>query len=200
MFTANYVKYKKGRFLGTEQSMVIGDGTTMTCTTVRADAADIGAVIGYGKCASLPTKTTKTVSDDDDRYSLNFFPVSTSSAGQPGVYFGTGSTQASADDYCLEAPITSGLTITNGTKRTLEVRDGVYEVSVDFILLNTTASELNICEIGLFSQCTSANTRSGYYQYCAPVLYERTVLAEPITIAPGESKLVTYKLTFNQTM
>lgn len=118
-----------------------------------------------------------------------------------GIYFGSGSTPATKSDYSLESPITSGLTITASALQNTTDGNGKYIYSTDFIVKNTTESEINIYEMGAVSQLPSkAITNVSSAALCYPILFERTVLTEPITIAPGESKLVTYKLTFNQTL
>lgn len=110
-----------------------------------------------------------------------------------GVHFGTGTTPPNKADYKLEEEITSGLSITN--QESAEITDlggGKYKVEASFILKNTTAEAIAISEIGLYSY-------GGYSSSSAyTVLFERQVFDTPITIQPNESKLVTYKLTFNQ--
>lgn len=70
-----------------------------------------------------------------------------------------------------------------------EETSGRYSISGLYTVRSTSEEEINIYEIGCF-----ALVKSGSYY---PVLIERTVLSDPITIAPGEVKLVTYKVTFN---
>ena len=114
-----------------------------------------------------------------------------------GIHLGTGNTPATESDYKLESPITSGLIITNGSVVKTDVGNGKYTITVSGIIQNGTGADINIYEIGLFG-CV------GYYrsstQYYMPTLCERTVLSEPITIPAGERNLVTYKITFNQTL
>ena len=120
------------------------------------------------------------------------------SGSYPGVYFGTGSTPANKANYTLESPITSGLSISNGTRLYVDEGNGIHSYHVTFAVKNTTESEINIYEIGLFSKI-ELNDSSTSAKHCL-ALMERTVLTEPITIAPGATKLVTYKITFNQTL
>lgn len=69
------------------------------------------------------------------------------------------------------------------------------------VLQYATTSDINIYEIGLFS-IVNANTTPGSSSNVKfhSILTERTVLAEPITIKADETKLVTYEITFNQTL
>lgn len=111
-----------------------------------------------------------------------------------GLHFGTGSTPAAASDYALESRITSGLSFTKGELALYEEQEGRYIASVSHAITNTSDAEINIYEIGVVANYFNGSNTAKYY------LMERTVLTEPITLAAGETKLVTYKITFNQTM
>ena len=114
----------------------------------------------------------------------------------PGIYFGSGNTPATKADYKLESPITSGLSIVTPSSAVLQSDgDGKYIYSASFIVTNTSADEIIICEIGLFTPGAGQSASTLYL-----TLMERTVLSEPIIIAPGERKVVTYEITFNQTL
>lgn len=104
-----------------------------------------------------------------------------------GVYFGSGSTPATQDDYRLESPIESGLTFTNGTIRKNTQADGSTIYRNSYIVVNSSDADIVIAEIGILGVV--------HTDYYFPVLFERTVLASPVTISPGESKLVTYTVT-----
>ena len=115
-----------------------------------------------------------------------------------GLRFGSGSTPATKEDYCLASPITSGLAFSKGSLLWDKNTPGKYIAKASHVLTNTSEVEINIYEVGLFCTCYASTSLSSPVTYSA--LFERTVLPEPITIAPGEAKLVTYKLTFNQTL
>lgn len=186
MFTQNYLNYKHDRFMCTNTSsaemieLVNPGGGTFSAYTSRACYGDLGGWMGYGRCCDIATvKNTET---------NGFLEIN------PGVYFGTGSTPAKKTDYTLESPITSGLSIVSPSV-VKEIKSGdVYTFSSIFHVKNTTESELNIWEIGIFTPIERYTNE--YYL----ALMERTVLSEPITIPPGEWKCVTYKITFNQTL
>lgn len=190
MFTNNYLAYRKQAFLGSDNTYyVTADGSSRKMYRLSIEVADLGRWLSLARCRDILT-TSKTESYPDN-------------AVYPGVYFGSGSTPASKADYKLESPITSGLAITNPSALAwTDDGNGKYEVIADYILRNTSDAEINIYEIGVFSPVNSNS--NGKYGASDNVwwlaLMERTVLDEPITIAPGESKLVTYKLTFNQTL
>lgn len=193
MFTNNYIAFRKAAFTAgysysTTVWMKNAVGSSVEACVAHFAFADIGYWMTKALCATnagIASSTTLT--------SQNF----------SGLYFGTGSTPATKADYKLESPITSGLTITNPSALVWDNDgNGKYTACADFIVRNTTESEINIYEIGVFVPTTPKGTAAvsstqGTVNY---VLMERTVLDEPITITPGESKLVTYKITFNQTL
>jgi hypothetical protein len=107
-----------------------------------------------------------------------------------GVYFGSGATPAAKSDYTLEAPITSGLSVTNQDVFTAkDLSDGSMEWSCSYVLQNTTSESITIREIGIV---TPVGLNSSNY-YC--ILMERSVLSNPVTIPAGEAYLLTYKIT-----
>lgn len=188
MFTNNYINWQKHKFFVKSYNDNIKltgpDGTQRACYGANPDASELGSWMWKARCREIAaTEETSNYSHDN-----------------PGVYFGTGSTPATKDDYKLEAPLTSGLTITNPSSVSLTNSGSTYIATASFILTNSTEAEINIREVGLFTPvCNgvrSTPNSSGVYNI---LLMERTVLTEPITIPAGGSKLVTYKLTFNQT-
>ena len=188
MFTKNFINVQRAWFENTgytsdptSQEIVYAVGTKTASVTIAAVSA-VSEGVGYwmktGRCQALPTSYANSAWGPN-----------------PGVYFGSGSTPAKKTDANLESLIDSGLEVTS-PQNVVEYSDGNgrYEFVSDFVVRNTSESEINIFEIGLF---LSVRVKSSQYY---PMLVERTVLSEPVTIAPGEAKLVTYKLTFNQAM
>lgn len=187
MFTKNYDNYKLLMFFGGDSPG--GSPKVLTFTAVDgytwgdsyyAYASNSYNGLGYylpkATCAAMETGTRSTVGG--------------------GVYFGSGSAPATKEDHCLQSPITSGLSIINPPKCSFtEDGNGQKVFSANYVLTNTSDAEINIYEIGLFM--TISQSSSAYYRR---VLAERTVLTEPITIPVGESKLVTYKITVNETL
>lgn len=172
MFTNNYMILQKSFFEGDNAPKLTDEnGSSKTAYLYLQNAF---ANIAFGK---------------------NMAAVSLSGGG---VRFGSGSTPATKSDYCLASPITAGLSFTNGSLIWDTSVPGKYVAKVSHIVTNTSGAEINIYEIGLFGTCHANTTASSPVYFRA--LFERTVLTEPITIAPGESKMVTYKITFNQTL
>lgn len=98
------------------------------------------------------------------------------------IQFGSGVTAASYEDYQLETPITSGLSLVNqsGTLTASSAFDAVthkYSSTRTFTINNSSASSITINELGIF---------------VSSVLCYREVLGAPITIDPGESVTVSF--------
>ena len=188
MFTNNYITFQSLRFFkgdGTNAATFKDtNGSVFNGYLNRTYAADIGYNMKFGRCRGVTASV-------DSSYGSSLYP---------GIYFGDGSTPATKNDYALSSVITSGLSFTNPNDVAVEIDgNGKYVVSAPFIVQNTSEAEINIYEFGVFTPISTDTSASGSITW-KMVLMERTVLSEPITILPGESKLVTYRLTFNQTM
>lgn len=169
MFNNNYKLFKEMQFFCTNKQFIDVNNTKRSVNMQYCYSSDIGADMEVANCRAL-----------DSAYK--------------GVYFGSGTTPPQASDYRLEAPITTGLSIINGSSPiTTDKGNGTYEVSASYIVRNTTAADITISEIGYISYLNNSNS-TGY-----PILFERQVLAVPVTVPAGEAKLITYKITFNQT-
>jgi hypothetical protein len=140
---------------------------------------DFGGLMRYGRCKTFPT------SKGEDK------PVQS----DYGVYFGSGSTPATREDYKLESPIESGLSITNPSSLVwLETDGGNCSAVADFVLRNTSGAKIVVREVGFVSALIRQNDGDFY-----PCLFERTVLDNPVTIPAGEAKLIEYKVTVSET-
>jgi hypothetical protein len=113
----------------------------------------------------------------------------------PGTYFGTGKTPASADDLKLESVITSGLSARSGGYSIFKEAPGRYVFEQRYDLTNITDANITINEMGMVRPVASGETNSPWYY---PVLFDRTVCDEPIVIEPNETRLVVYRIIFNQ--
>lgn len=186
MFTNQYITFKKMAFVASSYNeyVTIKDisGTNRKAYVGRAGYGDVGGCMKNPTCANIAASK--------EAYGT-----------ETGVYFGSGSTPATKDDYKLESLITSGLSITESSLYWAGDDNDEYSVSVDYILHNKSSDEINIYEIGAVSFIPNiANTSANNQALSYPFLWERTVLTVPVTLAPGESKLITYKLTLNQTL
>ena len=139
-------------------------------------------------------------------YSSSFSPRVEPMGINPGVYFGSGNTAPTEDDYTLENVITSGISVT------LSPTSGLYgdyfydaesnsEVGyISYTITNNGSSSVSISEIGHF--CVF-QTGSDYGEdapssatYRKLFLIDRTVLNAPLVIAPGSSAVLRYEIVF----
>ena len=105
-----------------------------------------------------------------------------------GFQLGTGSNAESYEDYALQTPITSGITLASATGNVVEsVLDGQHLKSKhSFTMTNSTASTITVSEIGVFVRST-ANGGSPHW-----VLVYREVPDEPIELGPSESIILEF--------
>lgn len=108
-----------------------------------------------------------------------------------GVSFGTGTTPATASDYCLESILgTTQISVTVPSAVTFSRGDTFDEYSVTFGITNITTEAITISEAGLTAMPFKGNPN--HY-----ALVDRTVLDTPVTIPAGQSKQITYTIRFN---
>ena len=170
MFTNNYIKYREALFFSrvTSSSFKTAKNTDYTGTTGFRDR-DFGVCMGFPVIGD-PTTSTAT-----------------------GVYFGSGTTLPTKDDYTLEAPIITGLIATGLQQNAIVSYDGNGKATAEgsYILKNTSEETITVNEIGYFANGHSNGT-SSYL-----ILHERSVLDTPCVIEPGEAKMITYRIIFN---
>lgn len=112
-----------------------------------------------------------------------------------GIWCGTGTTPVTYEDYTLESPINSGLTIVSnsGTLRQqtqYNSSNNHYSTKRSFTINNSSTSNITISEIGI-SVCVPYQSTYAISYY--GVLVYREVLDTPITLAPSESIVVTFE-------
>lgn len=117
----------------------------------------------------------------------------TSSATGSGVMIGTGTTPATAGDYKLEAQITTGVTFSGTTNVSYNIDDDGYSMFTTGGVKNTGTEPIAVSEVGLVCRLYYGTSSSNLCN----VLLDRTVLEEPITINPGETKQLTYTIRMN---
>lgn len=103
------------------------------------------------------------------------------SSGALTIKVGTGTTTPTTDDYEIQneaAGITCDSTSIGFTSNFTKTYTATFS--------NSTASNVNITELGLFATNSDLQT----------FLLDRTVLSTPITIPAGESKTITYEIVF----
>ena len=116
------------------------------------------------------------------------------STGNGYIIIGSGSTPATENDYALESRITSGLSVVSYTPSKETDANGNVIKRFDFTLQNTSGSDITIAEVGIryyiqgyrTGAGTTGSTKNGF------ILFERTVLSTPVTIAAGDAAAIRY--------
>lgn len=185
MFTKNYKTWQKMVF-NFENFAYFKDavGVSIQANVNYCVNANMGRIMKVARC------TTASMAESSSSSKNGLENVTTNI----GLYFGSGSTAPTEDDYALENMITSGLSIANGSVMVND-EDGVHTVSVSHMLTNTSSEEIVVREVGAFGEVGRYSNSKYYYHL---VLFERTVLTDPMVIPAGKSKMVNYVLTFNQ--
>lgn len=104
-----------------------------------------------------------------------------------GLYFGTGDTTPSVNDYTLSGEFIQNLRSDDVISSTASGA-GYTELQATIAIKNNNASSVTIKEIGLFGRLYRSDDGSNIF------LMDRIVLATPITLAAGETKSITYNL------
>jgi len=119
-----------------------------------------------------------------------------------GVTFGSGTTQPTENDYKLESPISSGISVTRDVYKTPTSSDKL-SVEIHYSVTNTSGSDITISEIGLKKSLYAASVPN---ILATPILtntptlgrvflIDRTLLDNPVTIHPGDTADLKYILS-----
>ena len=120
-------------------------------------------------------------------------PASNSYSGYNGcgVYFGTGTTEPTENDYNIETPLTNYNII---QVNTLPILTNIYTdandcLCVDLIysIKNESNESVTITEVGMFSHTQQSGTHRA-------IMIDHTLLDEPLTMAAGEIKQFKYTI------
>ena len=111
--------------------------------------------------------------------------TTTTNANQFGVIIGDGDTQPDVTDYKLSGNIITSFTATTAISQ--NVADGKVQFVATYNITNTGSDPIVIKEIGL-------TRRSQVYAPQYRILLTHDLLATPVTIAPGDTGVVTYKI------
>ena len=105
-----------------------------------------------------------------------------------GVWYGTGTTLPTLDDYKMEAPITDGSLSTKAGSAALvaSVEADCVRISVPHSVTNLTSQDITISEIGCLGQIESGNS----------FLLDHTVLETPIVVPAGKTIALEYVIKF----
>lgn len=139
-------------------------------------------------CAATLSRQTETYSSTESRYGDLRAYVGSDLYSYGYVYFGTGTTPATLDDYKLESIITSGISISEQSE-TSSLADNVITKKATYILKNNSSSDITIGEIGIYKYINYGSSSNASF-----FLLERTVLDEPITIPADGTGTVNYTI------
>ena len=153
-----------------------------------------------GNTASGKIKVKNT--QGQDRYLGNRFSsfpntVYTSvqrTVSSPGIYVGTGDTAPTANDYCLEQMITSGISASSSSITSGLDDSGNPFVQYLFTITNTTSSDITIKEVGYSQYLYVSNSLNGDAVNYNTLLLDRTVLTTPVTVPANDSAAIKYTL------
>jgi len=109
--------------------------------------------------------------------------------GRGYIILGNGTTEPTPEDYRLESQITENLSCDN-----VSVSRNTMIKTYTATFSNSGTSPMTVTEIGYVSRFAKIYN-AGDYIY-DDFLMDRTVLDTPITIPAGESRTVTYELSF----
>ena len=116
-------------------------------------------------------------------------------ASAAGIHLGSGTTAPSVNDYSLESRIYSGLSVTKA-EQVGEGLDSSGNLQCKTVLTvkNNNSSSVTIGEIGYVQNIRCVSTQGETTLTTKRVLFDRTLLNNPVTIPAGESAAITYVL------
>lgn len=103
------------------------------------------------------------------------------------IILGNGTTEPTPENYCLESQITENLSCDS-----VSVSRNTTTKTYTATFSNSGTSDIMVTEIGYVSRMGYGTNNIVYDNF----LMDRTVLETPITIPAGESRTVTYELSF----
>lgn len=193
MFLRNYYKYYSRDHAGLNVSNVhglyintggtVGPALYSSSTTVSHQYAP-----SYRKTAMNYVRTydIKTSVQNSSTSNLN---------GGYGVVFGSGSTPPTIDDYTLSGDVITGITVSYTTENSVSDDYTSATYSKTYTITNNNSEAITIGEIALVGEeCWQSQYSSNTRYYHGFILYERTVLEEPIVIPAGGVGQVTYTI------
>lgn len=129
---------------------------------------------------------------DYDAYPAVVEDAFTLTAANAGISVGSGSTAATENDYQLGTTITSGLTGTVTTEKSVD-ENGNASVTFTVTLTNTSGSSISISEIGYKQEIAASDSFKGTSATDRVFLLDRSVF-DTITIAAGASAVIDYTI------
>ena len=201
MFTSNFYKLLFG-YMNTPTSGTYNvvfkdkngsDITDVACSSQSSSQMKNGlnwALLDTGnfiKPSTYKTTLIATIANGSTMYSRNYSSTSTDIAGC--VIIGDGDTAPTVNDVALSGNLITDFSAT--TSLNVNDADGL-SLTCQYDITNTGAAAFTVKEIAL-TRCviTASTLAAGNY-----ILLERTVLSAPVTIQPGETKSIVYRIKF----
>lgn len=164
--------------------------TTSTSSSSIFGNATVGIRENYANFSIVPKTFIKALPQDISQLTENTYTLNHAT-----IVVGNGTTAPTEEDYYLESPITSGLSVTGLTGGSVRDNENKHIGSkIVYTLQNNSSSDITISELGLIQALATtvvSNTPSNPYWF----LMDRTVLSTPITIPPGETANISIKFT-----
>ena len=114
-----------------------------------------------------------------------------------GISIGTGTVSPTEDDNNLEETITSGVSVVLTSTEYGAENPWYPYIKYDLTVTNTSANPLVVTEIGYKQTLSTSRYLGSTARENAVLLLDRCVLDTPVTIAPGDAGIVTYRLQTN---
>lgn len=114
-------------------------------------------------------------------------------SNDPGIWFGSGTTAATEDDYALEDKITRGLSFNLSRVNDMDANGNPF-IRFDIMVTNTSSANITISELGYVQYVQCATTLRGTNDNRVATLFDRTVLTNPVTIEPNSYAVIRYIL------
>lgn len=119
-----------------------------------------------------------------------------------GFAFGSGNSAESEDSYTLDSIISSGISASFAESDEKDMASNKRMHHINITVTNNGGSEITIKEVGIFNYPIGTATTRGSTvitssSYKHDILIDRTVLASPVTIAPGASALIRYTFEYD---
>lgn len=203
MFTRNYWLYQAANFVN-KSNEVMGktenDGKPKLITVSGAVAGNTyNTTYNYRDVSFGLIHAVKQVSTFDVSQNSGDDTNSIVSKSNGGVYFGSGNTPATIDDYKLSGDVIQNIT-TSYVENSIYEEDGsAGTLSYTYTITNNNDTEITIGEVALFGEAywqTASSSNSATYTHFF-YLFERTALESPVTIPAGGVGQVTYTIRMN---
>lgn len=132
--------------------------------------------------SGVPTNLSYTVSDITGNVANN----NAEYYGHWILYIGTGSTSPTEEDYTLESPVTFTCPVVPQISR----GSNFTSLLITYTYRNNTEETKTITEIGLCARVNASTSTGG----SPAVLFNRRLLDDPVTMAPGDSAAFSFTI------